>query len=151
MKRLVLLLALTLTWSGLADVINDSPVTADQGTYYEVVASQADGDGDMILEDEPEEPEEPENSPVDGFVKIDGSEREQVIDGNGQSFEINGAENKITIRGKSGAVIVNGAENQVHADEPSRIEVSGYGNTVTYSRGAPSVEQSGMNISVFKK
>jgi len=82
-------------------------------------------------------------------VEISGASGERVEEGRGRNFSIAGTGNKITIRGQAGLVEVTGSGNIVTIEQCTAIDVSGIGNKVTYSKGQPSVDKSGLNNEII--
>ena len=85
-----------------------------------------------------------------GFV-IESTGATETIQGAGRDFIINGASNNLTILGKAGTVTVNGSENVIHIEEPDAIIVPGYGNSITYSRGNPAIDEIGADATVQQR
>lgn len=85
-----------------------------------------------------------------GFV-IESTGATETIQGEGRDFIINGASNNLTIVGKAGTVTVNGSENVIHIEEPDAIIVPGYGNSITYSRGNPAIDEIGADVTVQQR
>ena len=52
---------------------------------------------------------------------------------------------------KGNGVTVNGSENVIHIEEPDAIIVPGYGNSITYSRGNPAIDEIGADVTVQQR
>ena len=115
------------------------PVLTEAGRNNEIVR----GDGVNVV-----------GTPATGnsseMVEISGAGEERVEDGRGRNFAVSGAGNKITIRGQAGRVDVTGSGNVITIEQCNAITVSGIGNTVSYSKGQPSLDESGLNNKIIR-
>ena len=66
----------------------------------------------------------------------------------GSTIEVSGIENKVTITGHCAKVTISGQQNNVIIDSTDAIDASGINNVVTYHTGNPTIDHSGIDVTV---
>jgi serine/threonine protein kinase, bacterial len=76
-----------------------------------------------------------------------GQDRTLACDAGG-TIEVSGIENKVTITGHCAKVTISGQQNTVIIDSTDAIDASGIDNVVTYHSGNPTIDHSGIDVTV---